>query len=98
QSARAVERVNLKPREYAIVTMHRPTNVDDGVRLAELIRALETISEQLPVVIPLHPRTQANLSRFGISPKSKVRVIEPLGYLDFLALLSQARPAFTDSA
>lgn len=93
----ALERLALRPREYAIVTMHRPSNVDDPVVLAELIRALETISEQLPVVIPLHPRTRANLSKFGINPSSNVRVIEPLGYLDFLALLSQARLALTDS-
>jgi len=97
KSSTVLERLNLEPREYAIVTMHRPSNVDDAVVLAELIKALETISEQLPVVIPLHPRTRANLSRFGINPSSKVRVIEPLGYLDFLALLSQARLALTDS-
>jgi len=97
KSSSVLERLNLEPREYAIVTMHRPSNVDDAVVLAELIKALETISEQLPVVIPLHPRTRANLSRFGINPSSKVRVIEPLGYLDFLALLSQARLALTDS-
>lgn len=93
----ALERLHLKPREYAVVTMHRPSNVDDPIVLAELIKALEIVSEQLPVIIPLHPRTRANLSRFGINPLSQVHVIEPLGYLDFLALLSQARLALTDS-
>lgn len=87
----------LQPRRFAVLTLHRPANVDDPVVLERLLTAVERIAQQLPVVFPAHPRTQARLRQFGLHPSHNVRVIEPLGYLDFLKLWSNARLVLTDS-
>ncbi len=94
--------LGVKGAPYAVVTLHRPSNVDDPRVLSGLLSALETISERLPVVFPAHPRTLARLAEFGLSERarsdeSRLRVIEPLGYLDFLRLLSGAALVLTDS-
>lgn len=93
------ERLNL-PRDYAVVTLHRPSNVDDPPTLARLLDAFSAIGERLPVVFPVHPRTGARLVEFGLDDAldpSHVRLTPPLGYLDFLRLLSGARLVLTDS-
>lgn len=84
--------------EYILVTLHRPSNVDDPVILGEILAALDAISQDLEVIFPLHPRTRNALEKFGLSPSSRrVRLTEPVGYLDFLAMQSHARLVITDS-
>jgi UDP-N-acetylglucosamine 2-epimerase (non-hydrolysing) len=80
-----------------VLTLHRPANVDDPTTLRKIFSALEKIAAELPVIFPAHPRTQARLDEFGIQPPPQVRIIEPLGYLDFLQLWSNARLVLTDS-
>ncbi|MFA5312656.1 MAG: UDP-N-acetylglucosamine 2-epimerase, partial [Methanomassiliicoccales archaeon] len=74
-------------------------NVDDEARLRGLLKGLETASEEsgLPVLMPVHPRTRKNIERFGISLPERITLIDPVGYLDFLQLESQARLLMTDS-
>ncbi len=95
------ERLGLKTKGYAILTLHRPSNVDDHATLERILTALKQISARLPVVFPVHPRTRKNLAEFGfiegIKHDQGLRLIEPLGYLDFLRLLSGARLVLTDS-
>jgi len=90
--------VNLFPREYILVTLHRPANVDDGATLAEIMSALETICEDVPVLFPVHPRTKERMNEYGLQPKNpRLHILEPLGYLDFLALQEHAVLVLTDS-
>ncbi|MEP7339240.1 MAG: UDP-N-acetylglucosamine 2-epimerase (non-hydrolyzing) [Acidobacteriota bacterium] len=89
--------LRLSPRNFAVLTLHRPANVDDATTLRKIFSALEKIAAELPVIFPAHPRTQARLDEFGIQPPPQVRIIEPLGYPDFLQLWSNARLALTDS-
>jgi UDP-N-acetylglucosamine 2-epimerase (non-hydrolysing) len=81
------------PRPFALVTLHRPSNVDDPGTLDAVVAALGHVAEDLPVVFPVHPRTRA---RLGVPP-SGITLIEPVGYLDFLALERFARMVITDS-
>ncbi len=93
--------LRLAPGQYNVVTLHRPSNVDDPGTLGRLAAALEEISADLPTVFPMHPRTLHNLERLGLAARFRkaagLRIIEPLGYLDFLQLMSQAAVVLTDS-
>jgi UDP-N-acetylglucosamine 2-epimerase (non-hydrolysing) len=89
--------LELRPREFAALTLHRPSNVDNPGALRRICSALGEIARELPVIFPAHPRTQARMREFGICAPSGVRVIAPLGYLDFLRLWSDARLVLTDS-
>ena len=91
-----LERLQLRPRSYAVVTLHRPSNVDDPVRLESLYGVLSELAQTLPVVFPVHPRTRARLSDMACS-ESGLLFIPPLGYIDFLRLMSEARLVLTDS-
>lgn len=86
---------------YAVLTMHRPANVDDPARLARLLDLVGAVSALVPVVFPLHPRTKKRLDETGLASRlaanGRVRAIEPLGYLRFLSLLDGAALALTDS-
>jgi UDP-N-acetylglucosamine 2-epimerase (non-hydrolysing) len=83
---------------YAVVTLHRPSNVDDAQALARLVDALAQIAAALPVVFPVHPRTRARLGEPRLArAATALRLCEPLGYLDFLSLASGARLVLTDS-
>jgi UDP-N-acetylglucosamine 2-epimerase (non-hydrolysing) len=91
-------RLGLRARCYAVVTLHRPSNVDDPRTLARLLGALAALARELPVVFPVHPRTRARLAEPGLTAHaSALRLTEPLGYLDFLSLVSDARLVLTDS-
>jgi UDP-N-acetylglucosamine 2-epimerase (non-hydrolysing) len=91
-------RFNLQPRRYALVTLHRPSNVDDPITLGALLEALNEIGRNLPVVFPVHPRTRERLATGQLGPSSSgVQLTGSLGYLDFLALLRRARLVITDS-
>ncbi len=83
---------------YALVTLHRPSNVDKPETLAGLVRALGTLTLDLPVVFPIHPRTRKNAVEWGLeSELERLITTEPLGYLDFLNLMSRAAVVVTDS-
>jgi UDP-N-acetylglucosamine 2-epimerase (non-hydrolysing) len=82
---------------FGVLTLHRPSNVDSTEKLAELLDAIDTIAQQVPIVFPVHPRTQHRLNQNGIKHHPQLRLIPPLGYLDFLCLLSKATLALTDS-
>ena len=85
-----------KPRQYALVTLHRPSNVDDPQVLGPILEALEQISQKMPVLFPIHPRTSKRVQDFGLSMNG-IRTMEPLGYLEFLNLESTASVVLTDS-
>jgi UDP-N-acetylglucosamine 2-epimerase (non-hydrolysing) len=85
----------LKPGEYGVVTLHRPSNVDDPQRLNELLDMLTLTSRQLPLVFPVHPRTQARLG--DLIRGGTVHFVEPLGYLEFLGLTRTSALVITDS-
>jgi UDP-N-acetylglucosamine 2-epimerase (non-hydrolysing) len=91
-----LERFGLDPRGYAVVTLHRPSNVDDPERFRGLLSALSELARSLPVVFPIHPRTRQHLERGGWDTTG-LQLLPPLGYLDFLRLMSQARLMLTDS-
>jgi UDP-N-acetylglucosamine 2-epimerase (non-hydrolysing) len=83
---------------YGLVTLHRPSNVDDRATLAGILSALQTIAAELPLIVPVHPRTRQRLSDFGLLVTIPgLRLIEPLGYLEFLQLTRHARLVLTDS-
>jgi len=88
-------RFGLEPGGYALVTLHRPANVDDPGALAALLSALGELAHTCPVVLPAHPRAAGQLRSHGIPPQ--VQVIPPAGYLDFVALQASARLVLTDS-
>jgi UDP-N-acetylglucosamine 2-epimerase (non-hydrolysing) len=93
-------RLNLSSQGYALITLHRPTNVDKEESLFRIIQALKEISQRIPIVFPAHPRTQKNIAKFGLSQffeNRQILLIEPLGYLDFLKLGMNARFVMTDS-
>jgi UDP-N-acetylglucosamine 2-epimerase (non-hydrolysing) len=83
---------------YAVLTLHRPSNVDDIDVFRRILAAIATIAEQLPVVFPVHPRTRQRMREFGLDAAlGNVTLTEPLGYIDFLSLTSHARLILTDS-
>ncbi len=84
-------------QSFGVLTLHRPSNVDSTEKLAEILGAIDAIAKQVPIVFPVHPRTQQRLSQGGIKRYPQLRLIQPLGYLDFLCLLSNATLALTDS-
>jgi UDP-N-acetylglucosamine 2-epimerase (non-hydrolysing) len=92
----ALERHGLAAGGYALVTLHRPALVDDPARLGAVVEVLARLADRLEVVFPMHPRTRARLGA-AAGALERLRVIEPLEYLDFIALESTARVVVTDS-
>jgi len=101
EASPVLSRLGLERRGYAVLTLHRPANVDDPAVLGALLGALEEIARELPIVFPAHPRTRAKLEAFGHGPRlaalPALRLLDPLGYLDFLKLMAEARVVLTDS-
>jgi UDP-N-acetylglucosamine 2-epimerase (non-hydrolysing) len=92
--------LGLADGDYAVVTLHRPSNVDEPVVFTGILDALVRVAERVPIIFPVHPRTREKIEKFGLSAKiasSDIKLIEPLGYLDFLRLYSGARIVLTDS-
>ncbi len=93
--------LGLAPRGYAVCTLHRPSNVDSPEVLRGLLAALGHVASRLPVVFPVHPRTRGRLADLRadelLESTSGLRLVEPMGYLEFLSLTAQARLIFTDS-
>ena len=90
----------LHPRGYGVVTLHRPSNVDDRATLTALLNVLAEVAAQLPLVFVLHPRTRANLERFGLGgllDARRVAILPPQGYLEMLGLMAPAALVLTDS-
>jgi len=91
-------RMGLARGGYALVTLHRPSNVDDPDALRAVCDALDAIAARMPVVLPLHPRTRANVEHFGDGALlDRLRVLDPVGYLDMLSLTDGAAVVLTDS-
>lgn len=84
------------PEQFVLVTLHRPSNVDDSESLARLLSALSEIARDVPVVFPVHPRTRARVQAQGLS-WGRIKAVEPLTYLPFLALQRRAAVVITDS-
>jgi UDP-N-acetylglucosamine 2-epimerase (non-hydrolysing) len=96
--ARIRDRVPVEDKRYAVLTLHRPSNVDRLDTFRDIILAVGAIARQMPVVFPVHPRTRSRIEEFGLTPELKgVILTEPLGYIDFLSLTSHARLVLTDS-
>ncbi len=94
------EVLRLVDKNYGVLTLHRPSNVDERDTLAPLVETLIEISQRIPIVFPAHPRTAFKIDEFGFSESiadSGVKLIEPLGYLDFLNLMSHSKLVLTDS-
>ena len=93
---KAYERYGLHKSEYVLVTLHRPSNVDDPGQLSEIVDAIDSIARDVPVLVPIHPRTGKNMERFGLSFGSAKRVA-PVGYVEMLSLMGAAGLIITDS-
>jgi UDP-GlcNAc3NAcA epimerase len=90
--------IELGDRGFVLATIHRQENTDDHARLADIFKGLATIANEVPVVVPLHPRTRSRLQQAGIVPSARqLKFLPPVGYLDMLALLQHARLVVTDS-
>jgi UDP-N-acetylglucosamine 2-epimerase (non-hydrolysing) len=86
-----------KEKQYAVLTLHRPSNVDDPKVLRGLIGAVHELQAEMPVVFPIHPRTRKHLAALDIAPMPNVIMTEPLGYLDFMKIVAHSRMVLTDS-
>lgn len=101
RGTRTPQRLGVDGTRYAVVTLHRPSNVDDRETLEGILQALDEIQRELVVVFPIHPRTRKQLSAFGFEPRvarmAGLRLCDPLGYLEFLGLTARAALVLTDS-
>jgi UDP-GlcNAc3NAcA epimerase len=98
--SQVVASMGLQPRGYFLATIHRQENVDDPQRLEIIVRALSRCAQEMPVVLPIHPRTRKKLAATGLDqlvPAERLRMIDPVGYLDMVALEKDARAILTDS-
>ncbi len=84
-------------RRFAVLTLHRPSNVDSTEKLSQLLGAMNAVAAEIPVIFPVHPRTHQRLTQARIAHHPQLRLIPPVGYLDFLCLLSKATLVLTDS-
>ncbi len=87
--------LHLAPQKYILTTVHRPANTDNRAAMSAIVAALNKI--EMPIIFPIHPRTRACLQRYGLQLKKHIRLIEPVGYLDMLALQRAAYRIITDS-
>lgn len=96
-----LDRLGIVTKQYAVITLHRPENVDKESQLTEIIRAIEQIGNRTTFVFPLHPRTRSNLEKMGLMKRlcgiKHILFTEPLGYLDFVCLMKHSRTIMTDS-
>lgn len=100
-SSGVLDDLNLQPKEYAVVTLHRPSNVDQHKALGKILDGLAEIQKEIKLVFPAHPRTLKNLKSSGLMQRPEdlpnMLIVEPLGYLDFLKLMSESKLMITDS-
>ena len=100
--AREGARADLLPKagQFGVVTLHRPSNVDEPTALREALSILRDVAERLPLIWPVHPRARGNIERFGLAgllARSRIALLPPQGYLEMLGLLTDARVVLTDS-
>jgi len=91
-----LKRLKLREKEYAVLTLHRPANVDNLSDIRRILNGLKEISKKIAVILPIHPRTRKMFDTYKIKVDF-IKIIEPLGYLDFLKLMTDARFMLTDS-
>jgi len=91
-----LNRLGVEPKSYALATLHRPSNVDDPDRLRAMTRLLTRIAERLPIIFPIHPRTEHHMKEAELATPGLI-LTPPLGYLDFVCLMAHARLVMTDS-
>jgi UDP-N-acetylglucosamine 2-epimerase (non-hydrolysing) len=94
-----LKELGLEAGKYTLMTFHRPSNVDDADSLAELVGMLNRLAEKSKLVFPMHPRTRKNLEKHGLDGRlaKSILILEPIGYIDFLALTRSAELVITDS-
>ena len=96
-----LEKLGLESKGYAVITLHRPSNVDDAEKLGQIVTAFEEIGKDMKLVFPIHPRTRNNIADSEVGQRlegiENLLLIEPVGYLDFLRLTSEAGLVMTDS-
>jgi len=99
ESSNILGELGLEEKRYILVTLHRPSNVDDAGKLRAIYGVLEELAKSLPVVFPVHPRTRKMLVDAGLSTSAegRLKVIDPIGYLDFVKAMKYARLVLTDS-
>jgi UDP-N-acetylglucosamine 2-epimerase (non-hydrolysing) len=101
QQSSILKALDLVEGDYAVLTLHRPSNVDEQNAFARILDALAAIAARLPIVFPAHPRTRKMIEELGLQNRvadiKNLRLIDPIGYLDFLRLMSSARLVLTDS-
>jgi len=101
EGSKVLNEMGLSPKGYAVLTLHRPANVDDPKIFSGIVEALEVIQRDLPVIFPVHPRTRARVAEVltpeRLSALPDLRPVEPVGYLDFLKLMDESRLVLTDS-
>jgi len=91
-----MSKLGVQRENFALVTLHRPSNVDDPAVFGGILGALRTISQKMPVVFPIHPRSRKRIEEFGLDV-GPLKITDPFGYLEFLNLTSNARIVLTDS-
>ena len=99
ERSKILEVFSLRPLQYGVVTLHRPSNVDVEERLKQIVNLLEKISMYARLIFPVHPRTYKNLKRYGLIKflNHNIIITEPLGYIDFIALVKNSTFVLTDS-
>jgi len=100
ETIREISGFDADTPDFGVLTLHRPSNVDDPVVLERLLKTLAELSERLPLIFPIHPRTRGRIADAGLSSlleESRIGLTEPLGYLQLLGLMSEARLVLTDS-
>jgi UDP-N-acetylglucosamine 2-epimerase (non-hydrolysing) len=103
RAAGMATKLELQGRDFGVVTLHRPSNVDDKAQLSLIVMQLVAVAARVPLVFPVHPRTRQRLRDFGLaaqleaSSSGAVRLTEPLSYIEFMSLVSDCRFALTDS-
>ena len=101
EKSHVLEEFGLQPRRYVAVTLHRPSNVDDAETLGSILDAFEAIAPETPIVFPMHPRTAKNIAQMGLDERVRsiagLHTPAPLGYLDFLKLMTESAVVMTDS-
>lgn len=101
KSSKVLDELGVAPGKYAVITLHRPSNVDDVKNLSGIFDAFEQIAKDMSLIFPMHPRTRKNIENLGLKDRvealTALKTPEPLGYLDFLKLTSEAALVLTDS-
>jgi UDP-N-acetylglucosamine 2-epimerase (non-hydrolysing) len=101
RTANVAERFSLEKLDYGVVTLHRPSNVDEGAKLALIVAELRNIAARLPLIFSVHPRTRQRLGDFGLlsdlEADDGITLTEPLSYIEFMSLVLDCRLALTDS-